>query len=489
MIKKNDTILLKFLFLMKGFIVIAIGVRCGRPSIDLSLVDSKALGSPQGFRIARVITHYHSPYSYDACDFKGLEGEKLNQSCVKDLKVALCQNRVDYTFITDHPKNMAKFSIRELLLLEPKDELILNHNAPYANRIGSCDSGFKPTLLTGIEGQLLALGLQSHLEVSSLEEKLKLYESDTRLLRDRLRDEAGSLVMIPHTEDKLVDKMLALEPDGLEIYNLHANVDPKIRLKHLKVPPFRHFGILSYLLDPYNELIADFAFLGFLEKFPTYRQKWNTLISNGQKLTGIVGTDSHQNVFPQKTSDGERLDSHRKLTRLMSNYVLVNSMEIEEVKAALKLGRSWMVFEGLAVPTQMDFYATPGPEDQVELVSLDPKGMHAVLSRVFTPGDALKMTPQGLHFHITAPKLHEKTPAGKEAPIIRVALIKSGSLSEDVVVAKSVGQDIDILVTEKGAYRAEVSIVPRHLRDFLGDFSSQADLTYDWIITNHIYIH
>ena len=56
------------------------------------------------------------------------------------------------------------------------------------------------------------------------------------------------------------------------------------------------------------------------------------------------------------------------------------------------------------------------------------------------------------------------------------------------IVASSQGEDIHYSTTTPGAYRVEISIVPRHLRGLLGAFSRQADKEFPWIITNHLYL-
>src|SRR5690606_20830362 len=87
---------------------------CGRDPWDPTLPPSGELGAPRGQAIARMILHLHSPYSHDACDGAGLSGSTPNASCLADLKRALCQNHIDFAFLTDHPSHMAEYGFGQL---------------------------------------------------------------------------------------------------------------------------------------------------------------------------------------------------------------------------------------------------------------------------------------------------------------------------------------------------------------------------------------
>ena len=454
-----------------GILSTVIGLMgCTRTPYDSSLPQSTELGNPEGYRIARVISHFHSPYSWDACDKAGLNGTQIDTDCLHRLKNAFCQNRVDTVFMTDHPDSMAKFEMPDLLLKEDGDQLINSAaGTPYANQLGSCANGAKPVIMVGFEARMMGLGMTNHL-AGSPTDRQTLYGNENADLRSRVQNQANGVVIVPHTESRSLSMLRSVSPDGIEIYNIHANLDPKIRKTSLGLDPFSHIAaILAYLLDSDKKLIPDFLFMHFVMVHPSYFQKWDQLEFENFKMAGWGGTDSHENIFPQKASDGERLDSHRRLTRFMSNHLLVHSLDPEEIKAALKKGRGSVVFEGFGSPVGMDFSAT-------------------TTSGTYVMGDSVSLAGGSAQLHVVAPTLHSSSPKGQEAPLIRMELRQVIAGGQDQVVASSSGGDIQYTATAPGAYRVHVYITPKHLRPFLANFSSVCDAEYQWIITNHIYL-
>jgi hypothetical protein len=421
-----------------------------------------------------VITHDHSPYSYDACDKNGLVDGKPDPTCLDHLRASLCTNHIDFVFLSDHPGHMAEYEFSDLLLKQSGDTLLSSADAPYANLMAVCADGFKSTILAGFESELLALGMTRHL-TADVSARNSLYSGDTRELRDQLGTQADALVMIPHTESRTISLIESLAPDGIEIYNIHANLDPKIRKKYLEIPPFKHMaGIVTYLMDPYKELNPDYSFLGFFEIARVYFQKWNQLIFDNVKVTGLAGTDAHENTFPQTVADGERFDSHRRLSRLVSNYVLVKDegsgvVEPSKVKLSLKQGKSWVVVEGLGIPSGADYSATVGNLTVGTGESLSLAGGNGILS-------------------FKAPAVYGLSSSGVEPPLIRLQLHQVMAGGQDRVIASSTGADLSVTVSTPGAYRAQIYITPKHLKPLLGEFSDRADSEFPWIVTNHIYL-
>ena len=135
----------------------------------------------------------------------------------------------------------------------------------------------------------------------------------------------------------------------------------------------------------------------------------------------------------------------------------------------MKQGRGWVVFEGFGSPVGMDFYAKVG------------EGVYSVgESQALSGGKAI--------ITVKFPEMHRKSPQGAKSPVIKLQLKKVLSDGLDQVVATSASGDLVYTTQEPGAYRAEVTIQPKHLEDWLGPFSDLADDTYPWIITNHIYL-
>lgn len=445
---------------------------CSKRDYSRELPDSSEIGTSNGRRWTRVITHFHSQYSYDACDKKSLSDGEIS-TCRAELRDAMCRNRVDLLFLTDHPDRMSTHSFSELLLFEGSDVLSPNSTTPTSNTIVGCANGFRPQMVVGFEGQLLALAMDSHL--SDPQDQLAgIYSGEDLALRNRLNTDVNALVAVPHLESRDMATVKSLSPDAVEIYNIHANLDPKLRKKWLGLRPFEHVArVLSYLADPYGDLYPDFSFLDWLEVASVYNSRWSWLVAGGVHATGIGGSDSHENIFPQKGSDGERLDAHRRLSRMMSNHVLVSSVSVANIKAAIKAGRSALVFEGFGTPTGFDFGATQG-------------------ATVFAMGDTIALGSGAISSNISLPGLHSQSPGmddvdDDDRPHIRTELHWVDTAGTDTVVATARGASLTYTITQQGAYRAELYITPRHLKDFARDENS-VDREYRWIVSNHIYV-
>ncbi len=444
------------------------------PSSSHSLPSAEELGAPAGgYRLYRVITHMHSPYSWDACDGEGISSQGvLNASCLRHLRDALCENRIDFTFLTDHVDRMQDYDFSSLLLYQEGDTLSGTAGVD-RNALGNCENGFSPQVSVGFESRLMALGMSQHLS-DDIDERGDLYEVESAEIVGRLRDETSALVAIPHTESRSIELIQALGPDVIEIYNLHANLSPLIREQDLGLPPLEHLGsILTYLLDPWGELNPDYAFLHFFAWPGVYFEKWAALIASGLQVGGIVGSDSHENTFPQKSSDGERVDSHRRFLRWISNHVLATEGSLETIRSALRAGHSWMVVEALGSPVDFDFTA------------------ERLSDSVFaSTGDTISLAGGELSFNVVRPSLHSDSPGAENftQDDLILRLIHVGNDGVEEPVGSATGSSLNVIVTEAGSYRAEVRIVPRHLKRYLGQFRSLGETSYPWIFTNYIHV-
>lgn len=452
-----------YIFIILTFALFIQG--CSPPgNWNKTLPSSSDLGSSRGYRIARTSIHVHSPVSYDACGG--------NTDCLQDLRDALCNNRVDFVFLTDHPNRMSKLEFPDLVLSKSGDTAITSSGSTIGNTI-SCSNSQTVIVTAGYEDTLMPIGMTQHLD-TNIDTRGGLYTTNppTAALVSSLQTTANALVFIPHTESRDNSLLNSLGMTGIEIYNLHANVNPTMRHDYLG---FDHFepGLLDVIVyggDPYGSNQPDLAFLSFFKISPVYAQKWDYLISQGKQIVGISGNDSHQNFFPGTASDGDRVDSHRRLIRWVSNYVRVQNLTLTDEKSAISAGRVWSVFEGLGTPTGMDYYAQNG-------------------STYAETGSTFTWVSQTTHIHVIAPSLHSDSPHGTSGPKIGIQLIKVDSTTgAETVVATSSGDSIDYVPTSKGAYRAEVSITPLHLVDFLKYKPQQARQEFKWIITNPIYL-
>jgi hypothetical protein len=442
---------------------------CADRPVSPGLLRTSELGSLRGLFPVRAITHFHTPYSFDACDGKGIAADGTpNVSCWDHARAAFCENHINYIFATDHTDRMAETTFEDLALIRSGDTLLLNGADPVGNRI-ACADGFTPVLLPGLEGKWLALGMQKHVP-GDLATRQAVYGAEDAASKASLENDAGALVAVPHTESRDFANLLALAPQAIEIYNLHANLDPKIRKKYLGRPPFDKLGaFINFLADPYKELNPDYLFLDFIEFNSIYFDTWNRLLAAGLSVTGIGGLDSHENIFPQKAADGERLDQHRRMTRFINNFVLTNTDDAASVKSAIAAGRVYFVVEGLGTPTLPDFHGTVAGS-----------GTTVEMGGTMSPGASAS------ELSFTVPSVHGSFPGmgEEEKPEIRAELIRVDPSARETVVARG-SAAISYLDPPAGHYRVQVWIRPKHLKEFLFD-EDRGNEEFLWIIGNPI---
>ena len=462
------------LFLVGAYLLFA---GCSPRPISHDLPNSLELGSPRGQRWARVITHNHSPYSYDACFHGAVQPDgSLDETCLQDLRTSFCRNAIDFTFMTDHPNAMARFEFRALLLLRGNDtEIVAPNGQSVGNHMEACEGGIRPYLTVGFEGQLLALNMNGHLID---EHRESLYGGETAALVQQLRQQANALVVVPHTESRSLEKLREIAPDAIEIYNGHANLDPKIRKQWLNLPPFSHLpDVSTYLVDPFREMSPDLAFLGFLNLNDAYLSRWNELVYGGMPVAGLVGTDSHQNVFAQKVADGESFGSHRRLSRYATNHFLTSEVSPAAIRQSLQSSQVLVVFEGLGSPVGFDFHAQTAEGEVAEL------------------GQSLSLAGSSITLEVQVPTVHgmhgeQHYGVYAEAPVIRAEIRQVMEGGKDQVVAGiwEGGKHLHWEVNSPGIFRTHIYMRPKHLRGFLPSLEYQSDREYPWIISNHIFI-
>ena len=425
------------------------------PTEDLYLAQ-------RGLVLARTQIHLHTPFSWDACDIN-------KQVCIENLRTALCMNRIDAAFLTDHPLNMAYQTFSDLLLSSPQDQPLLENGQIIANQI-QCSNSHHALLSAGFENQVMALGMTQHLE-TDIEKRIELYTQGTPQGVSQLKNEVNAVVIVPHTESRSLELLQTLGMDGIEIYNIHANVSPAIRHDYLGFDYFKGLiDVITYWIDPYSEQEIDLAFIPFLKVSPIYAAKWGALLAQGIHVTGVGGNDAHQNLLPGSANDGDKIDSYRRMTRWLSNYLLVRDKTLPELKSALRHSRSWVVFEGLGTPVGFDFYSTT-PDGVLEL------GDSASL---------LQKTP--LTFQAQLPSLHPQTPQAGPAPTIILRLIQVRADGSQIEVARSKDSSLTFQALSPGAYRIEVSLIPRHFYPYIAYKRELLDQEYPWIITNPIFV-
>jgi hypothetical protein len=421
-----------------------------------------ALPATRGLRPVRGILHSHSPYSHDACDGAGLGADgKPDATCAAALRRGVCEAAEDFVFLTDHSANMAAQAFEELFYVRAGDEPVRDATgAIIANRV-ACDDGRRVLLMVGNENALMTAGLERHLPGDAAARR-SAYEADGTTAVDAMHA-TGALVWIPHTESR-PDAYLAATPfDGIEIYNLHAAIDPDIRKDYFGLDPYA--AVVNALpftsLDPVSPE-PDLTLLAFYEELPIYATKWDKLLAT-RHVPGSVGTDVHQNTIPGIERDGERGDSYRRLMRWFSNVLLIDGeITPASVKQALAHGRGYVATDILGVPEGLDFHAEAS-------------------GKTYELGDA---APVGATLVATAPVVHDLDPA-VTPPTITMRLLRITSAGTTVV---GEGSSITVPSAAAGAYRVEVRMTPEHLRPYLGETPDQWIREEIWIRGNPIYV-
>ncbi len=431
-------------------------------------LDSIGDGAPRGLLDLRGLIHAHSPYSHDACDGEPRDPNgDINAECFEDLRRDMCLVRHDFIFFTDHRDSFSDTEFPEVLLYRSDrgDELVMRGGNPVANR-AACSDGNALMVMAGMEATFSTpIGLERHVS-SDLAERSSIYGAVQRqdpgaAAAIQSMHDAGALVITAHTESWTPDDILNTPLDGFEMYNLHANffLDEAFEAA---------IGLLALLPTPEELPHSDLIFLPIHREDPLYRDTWGTVLARGGRYFTTFGTDSHRNVFPQLLPDNERVDSYRRMMSWFSNHLLVRpeadgSWDDSHLKEAAGAARLYGVFEYLGFAEGFDFHATDG------------------MNVVEMGGEA----QVGMNIELAAPTIRGLDPDA-EQPTITVRLLKAveGGWSE----VESSESRISVALTEPGAYRADIRMVPRHLREFLKNFSDLADNEFPWIYSNAIYV-
>jgi hypothetical protein len=445
----------------------------------------------RGLRVVRGIIHLHSVYSHDACDGNPQPGGQVNAPCLLHLRDALCKTHQDFALLTDHAVHMTEAPFQKLFLTDTAagDEVEQASGEPGVDVVGGrlrCDdkvaTGHRVHLAVGGENELMPVALRRHIG-STPEERAQAMHGESLQAEQAFHD-AGGAVLVAHGESRSIDLLRQLAPglDGMEVYNLHANIDPKIREGYLGLPGLGAVaGLAPWLAaTPVEEggPEPDLAFVGFLEANRNQIDKFDTLLAEGHSLLPVLGSDIHENAFKQMLADGERGDSYRRLMRWFGNHLLLpkGPLSTAALRDAILHGRGYGVFHLFGEPEGFDFHAkaASGPS---------PSG-----DKIFELGDT---APLGATLHVAAPRPLPRDDLGKE-PVLRLSLIyvAAGGTGKEVVATRlataaelsaGVALTFDTASRAAGAYRVEASIVPRHLLHLLGENASTYAREYPYL--------
>ena len=438
------------------------GVDAGpAPAWPRTLPPTESLGERRGRRIARSIVHVHSPLSHDACDGEGwVDGELADPDCLAHFRAALCDLRIDTAMVTDHAPHVNEVDFRGALWLRPEDEAI--GDPPYAARM-ACDDAHRPLLTVGSENRVMPIGLRRHPgEGLSGDALVDLYDGSTPDALAAFR-EAGALLWVAHTEQQTVDDLRTWGVDGLELYNLHADVDPRIREEHLN-DTSSDLGLLLEFMRANLRLAPDLSALAFLSRHDVSLGRWDTLLAEGRRVAGTGGCDAHENAFATLLSDGERADSYRRMMSWITNHLVVDEITPDGVREALSAGRLYATHEVLGTPVDFDFVGESGE------------------SR-FDMGDA---APLGATLRVRRPRLPDGFP-NDPAPDITVVLYRAAEGGAEEV-ARTTDDELVFVADRAGAYRVEVRMTPHHIGPFVVMRADRLVREVTWVYSNPIFV-
>lgn len=421
-------------------------------------VSTEVLEPVRGLRTLKGIIHAHSTYSHDGCDNYIDNVGEPDFDCIDDLRTSFCATKLDYAMMTDHAGQMAYYPFDELLLIAEGDEPIERDGGPVANRI-NCGEGRQLLYLMGSENDIEFSGLEGHLPGTE-EERAHIYSgTDTDAVE--AWQAGGALAFISHTEGKDLDYIRSLPIDGIENYNLHANMMEN----------------LGGVLDAFNVFLnndtpiphPDLSFLTLFHLDQGVQDKWDALLS-ARHTIGFFATDVHRNALNFPMSDGERIDGYRRLTHWFSNFALVDeSSGLDEdrmLKEAVGAARLFSVVEVIGFPIGFDYRA----ESVSEVTEIG--------------GDvSLADSPEMI---VTCPTLYGAQDDW-EAPEIVVRLYRS-TTDGAVEVASSTGEDLTYTPDEPGPYRVVIEMTPNHLRPWLGEEGEFMIGVTPWIVSNAIHV-
>ncbi|HVV81524.1 MAG TPA: hypothetical protein VHE35_00550 [Kofleriaceae bacterium] len=436
------------------------------PAWHKDLPPASVMGVRRGLTPARGIIHLHSPYSHDACDYNPRPGGVPDETCLSHLRAALCSDRIDFAALSDHDDSMADEEFAALLLVRGSDELVQGKDGPIASRL-HCDDGHQVLLTVGSENPIMPIMLDRHV-TGTVAERHDIYNADTPEAVAAFRD-AGATVWIPHTEQRTTPQLVTLAPDGIEIYNLHANIDPNIRRDYLGLSPDGAItAALGFAGMDADGPEPDLALLSFLLPSTPALTRWNELLAMGIHVAGSAGTDAHENSLPIILKDGERGDSYRRLLRWFANIALVaDPTDPGQIEDAVRSGRMFVAFEIFGTPVGFDVHAVAGGD---------------VTEMGGTIADDV-----GATLEVTVPTVLDLSPT-LPAPEIRARVLRVDQAGVTEVAAGG-GPTLSVPLDQPGAYRVEVTMTPHQLGPYLGRLGTDdAEHEQPWIYGNPIYV-
>jgi len=417
---------------------------------------SDRIAAPRGYALMGGIIHLHSVWSHDACDGRPRPDGVPDAVCQAELRAGLCRTQQDFALLSDHPDAMAETPFDDLF--SPAEGDLFVESEGLRALAMACPEGPPVLLFVGAEsGDLMPLLLREHAADRSAYSR-----SDADSLA-QVRA-AGALAYVAHTEGRSLEELRPLGLDGLELYNLHHNADPRSHMDViLRALPF--FDPRPGGPDP------DLAILAIQEINEPALAIWHGLLAEGQAVAGVAGTDAHRNVAPLRAaaSDGERGDSYRRMMAWFRNYVLVEERSAAGLRAGVAARRMFACFDAFGLPSGFDLRVL-GPDG--------PQGGF---------GDRVPVAP-GQALELAVPQLLD-APSDAPAPRIRARLLRIDAAGvAEVVQSEQPGAVLRRVDPGPGVYRAQVLITPEHLRPRLGPDPDALLREVVWIESNALFL-
>jgi hypothetical protein len=470
----------------------ALATACGGPAeggtggVPLwpdTLLPADVTRAPRGFTPLRAAIHVHSLYSHDACDRHPVdEAGRPNEGCLARLRRAVCSAHLDAVFLTEHDRRLAEAdSLRDALLLREGDTPVFVEGR-LAAKLQQCPGG-SAVWLAGAENTFMPIAFDS-LPRGSFLEKQQFYDMAGPGAADSFRA-YGAVVLLSHPEDKTTEEVAQLAPDGIEVYNPHANFAPK----HRESQGLSRLGAYLRLAPFYARLTSAHPDLALLAIFHANRNaitSWDAMLAR-RMVFAFGATDAHENALPWRLSDGERGDAYARMLTWVTNILLVEgdelsaqgnapmaardvgAIEVGAIEDAVRQGRFYVAIEAWGTPVAFDF-RLEGPAGTTEMGG-------TVASAA---GQTLVVEPPRLSLRGLDPAAEPALPD----PAIRARLYRIDDGGRRTVVAESAGT-IRAPVPGPGAYRVEVGIVPHHLTPYLGT-DDELLREVPWVYSNPI---
>ena len=208
--------------------------------------------------------------------------------------------------LTDHATHMGEADWDKLFLTDSGlgDEKIIEAGEQTGGKMNcpNGDGSHQVIITVGGENDLMPVGLHHHLG-DTVSARKQAMSADTPLAVKAFHD-AGGLKLQAHGESRDRTKMCTLAAaglDGMEVYNLHANLDPKIRETYLGLDGLAAFAGLAPWLEARPVADGgpepDLALLGFLEDNSIVHVAWKGLIRPDTNFNELLFDPENQKAY------------------------------------------------------------------------------------------------------------------------------------------------------------------------------------------------